>query len=153
MGNYNSGRRPNPQRLREVLGETHLPRHNHTEPQPPVRDIAKPVLSTLGGLIWDELAPICLEMGTLTTADVATFATLCELEATRRFASKQKDPRTDEEDPEAPMKIGAALKLERQTAVALRPFYDYFGMTPFGRAKIRLPKAPKPVSKWAGVLR
>ena len=46
------------------------------------------------------------------------------------------------------VKVHPALKLESDTATKLRPFYDYFGMTPTGRARIHVPKSEAP-SKWA----
>lgn len=99
-------------------------------------------MSTPAGVLWDELAPICLTMGTLTTADVKPFKTLCELQATFDEAASRK---------------GTALfdaRLERETATALRPYYDLFGLNPVSRAKIQLPKTDDaPASKWAGALR
>lgn len=111
--------------------------------------------------MWDRLAPVCLAMGTLTVADVATFAAMCELQATMVEASSQKDAPgfgmfTLGEDYNGVPKVGvhAAIKVERETATALRPFYDYFGMTPTSRSKIQVPKqAEEPESKWAGALK
>lgn len=118
-------------------------------------------LSTAAGAIWDRVAPICLAMGTLTTADVPAFVRYCELEVTAREASSQKDAPgfamfTISQDFDGAAKVGvhAAIKVERETAAALRPYYDFFGMTPTSRARIQVPKkADEPVSKWAGVLK
>jgi hypothetical protein len=113
---------------------------NENEVRPPAGEITKPAtLSMAGGLVWDELAPVCLAMGTLTTADVKAFATACELQATFTAAAGFKG--TPEFD----------ARLERETAAALRPYYELFGLTPVARARISVPKAEKPVSKWAGM--
>ena len=104
-------------------------------------------------------------MGTLTVADVPAFARMCELQATAEAASAHKaEPGfslflfTTVVDGAGNMhpqvKVHPAIKLEGETAVKLRPYYDYFGMTPSGRARLRVPKkAEEPPSKWAGALR
>ena len=162
MGYENSGRRPKPTALKVLQGNPGKRPLNAAEPQPPAGAIEKPVgLSAGAGLIWDELAPICVTMGTLTTADLRPFGKLCELEATAVQASSQKDAPgfgmfTLSEDYNGAAKVGvhAAIKVERETAVALRPYYDYFGMTPSSRARIQVPKkAEEPASKWAGALK
>jgi hypothetical protein len=99
-------------------------------------------------------------MGTLTPADLRPFATLCELQATLVQASAQKDavgfaPFTLSEDYNGAPKVGthAALRLERETATTVRPYYEYFGLTPASRARISVPKKSDaaPESKWAGI--
>jgi P27 family predicted phage terminase small subunit len=107
---------------------------------------------------WSELAPVCIAMGTLTLADSAAFATLCELEATRRHASSQKDAEgfgmfTISQDYNGADKVGvhAAIKVERETAQALRPYYEKFGLEPAGRSRISVPKQTV-VSKWEGLV-
>ena len=113
--------------------------------------------------MWDEIAPVALAMGTLTTADVQAFATLCELEVTRRQASLEKNREgfspfmvttmVDSAGNEhMNVKEHPAIKLERNTAAALRPYYEKFGLEPVGRARISVPKQKEPESKWAGVL-
>jgi hypothetical protein len=113
----------------------------------------------MASVVWDELAPLALEMGTLTAADVSCFATLCELEATRRHASQQKDAEgwamfTLGENYSGTLKVGvhAAIKVESETAAKLRPFYEQFGLSgPYGRARLKVKnKTAEPVSKWAG---
>jgi len=99
-------------------------------------------------------------MKTLTVADVRPFASLCELQSTPQETSAAKDGRElfrlkvqDSGDPESPLEIvvDAALKLERETATALRPYYELFGLTPVSRARIVVPKPDAPASKWAGI--
>ena len=160
MGNQNSGRRPNPTALTVLRGNPSRKKLNENEPRPPCGEIRKTTgLSSAAGVVWDDLAPKCLAMGTLTTVDLRAFATLCELQATILTASAQKDAEgfamfTISEDYNGAVKVGthAAVRLERETAQALRPYYEYFGLTPASRARISVPKAAdEPVSKWAGI--
>ena len=158
MGNKNSGPRPSPHALKVLRGTTRKDRLNPEEPQPS-RAVEKPAtLSQQASEIWDRLAPVVLDMGTLTAADVPAFARLCELQATSEMASGQKRAEgfapfvLSEDYNGAPVvKIHAALKLERETATAIRPFYDYFGMTPTGRARIRVPERKQPKDDWAAL--
>jgi phage terminase small subunit len=164
MGNHNSGRRPKPTALKVLRGNPGKRRLNAQEPKPPVGDVGKPaMLCVAAASVWDEMAPIALSMGTLTTADVAAFATFCELEATRRLSSLEKNREgftpflmssiTDSAGNEH-LKVSEhpAIKLERNTAAALRPYYEKFGLEPVGRARISVPQVEQPVSKWAGAL-
>lgn len=137
---------------------------NENEVRPPSGEVVKPSrLSPGGSVVWDELAPICIQMGTLTAADVRVFGSMCELQSTMLETSAAKDGRAlftlekyDQDDDDSPMviQIDAILKLERETAIALRPYYALFGLEPVSRARISVPKkAEAPVSKWAGALK
>jgi hypothetical protein len=98
-------------------------------------------------------------MRTLTVADVRPFASLCELQATMQATAAAKAGRSlftleiGDADPKSlTVKIDAVLKLERETANALRPYYEVFGLTPSARARLAMPPtAEAPVSKWAGL--
>ncbi len=162
MGNQNSGRRPKPTALKVLQGNPGQRKLNTREPKPPAGVVVRPGhLSGAAVAIWDELAPIAMAMGTLTPADVAPFVTLCELELTRRLASAEKNRDgftpflvTTVPDPDGEVHIKMsehpAIKLERSTAAALRPYYEKFGLEPVGRARIALPKGDEaPASKWA----
>jgi len=147
--------------LKVLRGVTRKDRLNPAEPLPPAGEVPKPAgLSARAGVVWDGLAPICLAMRTLTPADVLPFARLCELQATAEEASRQKDAPgfamfTLSEDYNGAAKVGihAAIRVERETSSALRPYYEYFGMTPSSRSRIQVAKpADEPVSKWAGAL-
>lgn len=164
MGNQNSGRRPAPTKLTVLRGNPSHKKLNENEPTPPAGDPVKPTgLSPGASAVWDELAPICIAMGTLTVADVRVFASMCELQSTMQETSAAKDGRAlfalereDRDDEQSPMviQIDAILKLERDTATALRPYYALFGLEPVSRARISVPKkAEAPTSKWAGVLK
>jgi len=147
MGNENSGRRPQPTKLRVLRGNPSKKRLNPAEPQPPAGEVVRPSgLSAGAVVVWAELAPICLAMGTLTTADVRVFGTLCELQATLLLASASKADLN-------PIESAGAIKLERDTAATLRPYYALFGLEPVSRARVSVPKTDAPASKWAGALR
>ena len=143
MGNRNSGPRPTATAVKLLRG-VRKDRINFQEARPPTGAIAKPPeLWDRAARVWDELAPLCLDMGTLSAADVRPFALLCELQATAIVASEMKrKPKT--------FRDGAAL--EKQVATAIRPYYALFGLDPVSRQRIRVASndAP-PVSKWAGL--
>lgn len=157
-GNHNSGRRPKPTALKVLQGNPGKRRLNEAEPRPPDGVVQPPAMSGAARRVWDDIAPVCIAMGTLTTADVWAFKTLCELQATIDMASAQKDapefaPFTVSDDYNGAPKMGlhAAIKLEKDYAPVIRPYYDYFGLNPTGRAKVSVPKT-EPVSKWAGII-
>ena len=92
MGNKNSGPRPKPTALKLLRGVTRADCVNVHEPQPPPGAVTKPVTLSVGaGRMWDEWAPLCIQMGTLTAGDVRPFAMLCELQATVNRAAALKD--------------------------------------------------------------
>jgi phage terminase small subunit len=142
-GNANSGRRPQPTALKVLKGVTRRDRINPEEPIAPHDAVTQPDgLSVAASRVWAEIAPVCLAMKTLTAADVSAFAKLCELESSSRANARKKD-----EDPES-----FSIRIELDTAAALRAYYDYFGMTPMARSRIRVPKAEPVASKWAGIV-
>jgi phage terminase small subunit len=153
-----------PSALKVLRGNPGNRKINANEPKPPEGAIVRPSgLSPHAAPVWDELAPIAIAMHTLTTADVAALATLCELEATRRLASAEKNREdfrpflvTTVPDPDGNTHTKVtehpALRLERATASALRPYYEKFGLEPVGRARISLPKGEQKPSKWAGLI-
>ena len=141
MGNSNSGRRPRPTALKVLRGNPGQRKLNTQEPKPPAGEVVKlPGLSAGAAAIWDELAPVCLVMGTLTPADRRPFGTLCELQSSLDRASVLKGVGEWE----------SALKLEKEFAGLIRPYYALFGLEPVSRAKIVVPKQ-EPVNKWAAL--
>jgi|SRR5215831_742551 len=127
MGSQHSGRKPIPAAVKALRGVTRgINRH---EPVPPAGVPVMPGwLTTRAQEVWQRLAPLCAEMGTLTPADVDAFGTLCSLQARLETA---KDER-----------------LLLRFANAVRQFYALFGLEPISRAKIQVPKKNEPVSKW-----
>lgn len=137
-GNRNSGRRPKPTALKLLEGNAGKRPLNDAEPQPPQGPVERPAyLSAAAVVVWDEEAPIALAMGTLTKADRRAFATMCELVATFQANAAKDEP-------------SSATAVN--TANSLKAYYDYFGMTPSGRSRIKIPKAKAPESKWAGIV-
>jgi phage terminase small subunit len=163
MGNRNSGRRPQPTALKVLRGNPGKRPLNADEPTPPPGDVEKPTtLSTPAAAVWDRLAPIAIAMRTLTRADVTAFAMCCELQATLEWAAGRKDapPRAKGERPavwvrRCHARLAAAIKIEKDFAPIIRPYYALFGLEPVSRAKIQVPKtADAPIaSKWTGILK
>jgi hypothetical protein len=143
MGYENSGRRPQPRSLKVLRGNPSKTRLSELEPVPPAGEVVKPAGLAAGvEAVWDELAPICLAMRTLTLGDVRVFVTMCELQASFNENAAQRG--TD----------GFNGRRELDIATTLRPYYALFGLEPVSRARIQIPKTPEaPTSKWAGVLK
>jgi len=164
MGYENSGRRPQPTALKMLRGNPSKTKLNMDEPKTPEGPVVKPgMLSPGASVVWDRVSPVVLYMGTLTTGDVETFVRYCELQATADESARQKgepgfslflyttmvDSAGNEHQN---VKVHPAIKVELETSVKLRPFYEYFGMCPSGRARLHMPKKEaEPVSKWAGI--
>ena len=129
--------------MKVLRGNPGLRKLNENEPSPPSGDLTKPAgLSERAGVVWDELEPVLVYMGTLTPADVRPFWTLCEMQATWELNCRLKG--SDEFKP----------RVELELANGMRPYYEYFGMTPASRARISVKKkAEEPQSKWSGALK
>ena len=159
MGNRNSGRRPKPTALKVLQGNPGQRKLNEAEPKPPVGEVVPPAATSKAALvIWERLAPVAKAMGTLTTADVWAFKTLCELQASMDMASRAKDaeefaPFTVSDDYNGAPKMGlhGALGLELKYAPVIRPYYEKFGLEPVGRARISVPKSAQPADDWAAL--
>ncbi len=161
MGIRNSGRKPKPTALKLLQGNPGKRPLNTSEPKPPVGEVVKPAtLSPAASLVWDEMAPNCLAMGTLTVVDVQSFESMCELQATMRQTSRAKSGKSlftleadSDDSSRLEIVIDAIVKTERETAAALRPYYAMFGLDPASRSRLHVTKDEAPVSKWAGALR
>lgn len=145
MGFERSGRRPKPIALRQLQGNPGKRKLTGAVVPPSGAIVVPGALSGLGRAVWDEIAPVCLAMGTLTTADVQAFATLCELEATIRQARPWKDQ---------PKTLKAALRIELRYAAQLRAYYALFGLDPVSRARLQTQPTEADIqNKWAGILK
>jgi phage terminase small subunit len=163
VGNRNSGRRPQPTALKVLRGNPGKRPLNTDEPTPPPGDVEKPsTLSRPAADIWDRLVPLAIAMKTVTRADATAFAMLCELQATLEWAAGRKDPppRNPRESKgrwvrRSHERLAAAIKIEKDFAPIIRPYYALFGLEPVSRAKIHVPQPAEPAapSKWAGVLK
>src|SRR5262245_9304150 len=130
-------------------GHNRLPPHIHAlrgtkprttrPPQPSVELLPaiKPTLTPAADRIWDQLAPIIEQFGALTVGDGYAFGVCCELLATMQHLSATKDAAY----------AADVLKLERDTANALRPYLAMFGLEPLARLRL-VAAAPPPPSKW-----
>ena len=143
MGYENCGRRPKSTALKILQGNPGKRRLNPNEIRPPVGEVVKPAtLSAGAATVWDEIAPICLYMGTLTAADVKAFARMCELEATWNAIIALKGKKS--------FKPHRELQLARD----LRPYSAIFGLEPASRSRIHVRKPDaEPQAKWAGALK
>lgn len=155
-GNHNSGRRPKPTALKVLQGNPGKRPLNQAEPKPPSGEVVMPgELSQAGRVVWGRLSPIARAMGTLTTADVEAFKTLCELQASLDMAARMKDSPefavVTVSDDGAVMAAHPVFSLELKYAPVIRPYYERFGLEPAGRSRIQLPEKA-PTSKWAGML-
>src|SRR5262245_14582037 len=134
MGGMGSGRRRLHSVVRSWRGVPASNRPRGQRPEPPAGQVQKPAtISGPAGKVWDRLAPICLEMGTLTAADVTVFGTLCELQARLEAAATAKTDIV-------------------RTANTLRRFYQLFGLEPVSRGRIMVAAPPDSPSKWDGIL-
>jgi len=156
-GNRNSGRRPKPTALKLLAGNPGKRPLNQDEPKP-AGPVKKPEgLSARASDAWDREAPKCQRMNTLTAADVEAFATLCELIATRELIAKEKSSAefrllvqeaTVDHDGDTHLKVreNPLLRMERQTASAMRAYLEMFGLNASSRSKIRTP-GEKPANR------
>ena len=148
-----AGRPALPVALHLARGTFRRDRHGE-KPAPVVAPgkVLKPSgLSEAAARVWDELAPICVALGTLTRADQRAFGVLCELQATCEAASATKGA------------SAVGMRAERLAAAAVRPYYELFGLAgPLSRTRLPKPAVddfdpfldgprPKPKSKWTGI--
>ena len=102
-------------------------------------------------------------MGTLTTADEQAFATLCELIATRELVAAEKSApgfqaicteATVDAEGEVRVKTreNPLLRVERQTASTLKPYWQMFGLEASSRSRIKAP-GQTPVNRLKQFLR
>jgi Phage terminase, small subunit len=147
-----SGRRPLPIAIHIARGTYRPSRHGPRAVTVPAGTVPKPAaLSEPAGRVWDELAPICLAMGTLTPSDVHAFVVLCELLATFRQAATTKTT------------SAVTMRAERAAAAAVKPWLELFGLAgPLSRRHLPPVVSPDaddayfgaPVkSRWADLLK
>src|SRR5688572_21929904 len=106
----------------QLAGTYRKGRHaNLVDIKPPANPtVPKPAyLSVSAALAWDQLAPICAAMGTLTPTDVRAFTVLCELQGTQDAICAMKSAPGFQ--PFSGGKPDPAFRLEREGAAALRP--------------------------------
>ena len=146
---FSGGRNRKSATIHELQGTLRRDRHRGVEPVAPVGAVEKPTgLSRVAGAVWDSLAPVAIRMGTLTPADVWAFGTLCELQGTLDLAARQKDAESFSLFTARGM--ADVIRLEKQYATAIRPYYALFGLSASDRSRMGLPACePAPSGKWA----
>jgi len=111
-----AGRRPKPSHLKLLEGTARPDRARTAEPQPPDGEVQRPAfLKGRAATLWNQYAPACEKMGTLTVVDVPTMAAWCVLMA--NFERK-----------------GAAMQASQ--IAQMRLLGDALGMSASARAKI-----------------
>lgn len=141
------GRRPASTAMKVLRGNPGQRRLNTHEPEPPAGEVRIPPGLSAGAVrVWEQYAPVCVQMGTLSRADVLAFVTLCELEATLAIGRQWKA---------SPDTVADGVKLEKEFAPIVRQYYALFGLEPVSRARIVVPKTKPdtPAAKWAGILK
>ena len=143
-----------------LAGTFRKSRHgNLVDIRPPANAVKVPkpaYLSAQAGQVWDALAPRCEAMGTLTPTDVRAFTVLCELQATQEAVCALKNAPGFQ-----PVLSGGrpdpAFRLERESAAALRPWYESFGLTAGSRVRLHVeapseqPKSPSSLARFRQV--
>lgn len=159
-GNSNSGRRPQPTRLRILRGNPGRRPLNPHEPQPPPVDDAfdtpPPEIEAdqLAAAEWRRVVPLMRVCGLASQAERAALIALCQqwsryLEAqgkVRELGMIVKKTRG------VPM-VNPYLAVSDRALAHCQKLWGELGLTPSGRARLSaLPQAePKEASKWAGL--
>jgi len=161
MGNSNSGRRPQPTRLKVLRGNPSKTRLNPREPQPPPASEAfespPPELLTDGVATaeWQRVAPMLRACGLVSEAERSALTALCQqwsryLEAQGKVQSLGMIVKKPSGVPVVNPYLAVA---DKALALCLKLWVE-LGLTPSGRSRmVALPVAePEPASKWARLL-
>jgi P27 family predicted phage terminase small subunit len=137
-GNHNSGRKPKPTRLTELLGNPGGRPLNHREPQFDTAGVAPSKhLDEDARQVWTEYAQLLSSRGLLTVADVLKFELLCTASGRLRQVGRLLPVGiTSETNP----KILAA---EVRYMLLLDKFASAFGMDPASRVRLKTPEPQK----------
>jgi hypothetical protein len=143
---YVPGPTPTPTAVNRRRGFPGKRRINHAEPQPQPTTAAPPAgLSGLALEIWEQLAPECVQLGTLTKLDRLEFEKACRLEAIGRQrlavieAGGIEPAKVSQADPTAAM-----LRFLHQASA----IFARYGIGAADRTRIHV-EASKPASRWA----
>ena len=160
-GNANSGRRPQPTRLRVLRGNPGRRPINPREPQPPpVPDgfeIPPPEIEidALAAAEWRRVIPILKVSGLASTAERSALIALCQQWS--RYLEAQGKVRElgmiVKKTSGIPM-INPYLAVADRALAHCQKLWAELGLTPSGRARLSaLPQAePQEASKWAGLV-
>lgn len=162
MGNWNSGRRPQPSALKVLRGNPGKRPLNPAEPTIPAADptFDTPPLELAEDLAaaaeWRRVAPILRRVGLVSETERAALTALCQ-QWSRYLAAHQQVIALGmciETTKAVPIPNPYLLVADRALSHCQR-LWSELGLTPSGRARAsKLPAAPadKVPSKWAGLL-
>jgi P27 family predicted phage terminase small subunit len=160
-GNWNSGRRPQPTRLRVLRGNPGKRPLNPKEPQPPPAtdefdtppsDVA---LDALASAEWKRVVPILRICGLASQAERSALIALCQqwsryLEA----QTKIRDLGMIVKKPNGGLMTNPYLFVADRALSHCHKLWQELGLTPSGRARLSAltQVEPQQASKWAGLL-
>lgn len=125
-----------------------------SEPKPPSKVLRPPAWLSKGALLtWKEFAPICMEMGTLTTADTMPMARYCEMliqwrECQRIIVEKGMtfDVLSDDGKSVKYVAQRPEIGIANRLAVCLRALEGDLGLSALARGKIDMKPKEKQVN-------
>lgn len=138
------GPKPEASAIKRAKGNPGKRQLNDDEPLPPVGEIVPPKMSKGARKVWDGLAPICIAMKVLTTADVLSFARHCENIARDLSirALLEREGHVYKTKAATGKVIGMAKRPELSELLQLQSIIaagdDRFGLNPSARSKIRV---------------
>lgn len=142
------GRKPLPDRIKQLKGTLRPHRINGDAPTPPPGMPAMPFwLSKKGQPFWKQYAEEFHDMGILTTMDQAAFGCLCEIISTIKAMNKILDQDGILIYEGSVPKKHPAFGILKDAWAQLRAFAVEFGMTPSSRSRVSVEK-PKTLTKF-----
>jgi len=96
--------------------------------------------------VWARLAPVCVEMGTLTSADGELFGILCQALADDAWARETlaREGRVVQSRTSGYLMPHPAIGIQRTAWATAMRLSQRFGLTPGDRAALRIPPAATP---------
>ena len=121
------GKKTKPHKLKVLEGVNNKDRLNYDEPIPCDKDLRRPTwVNGYAREVWERLEPELVEMKVLTFVDRDIFGAYCV--AVKDFRDAEKD---------------GDVRLTLQVGREMRILASELGMSPSGRAGLRVPKSPK----------
>ncbi len=147
------GRPPKPKGINDLNGDPGKRRRNTVEPTlPPETPEPPPTLDDVSRAEWDYIVPLMSQMGVLTRIDRSALIAYCEAWSRyRRVCDEVIKYGFEDLDGKAT----AAARLVKAYGQEVLRYLVEFGMTPAGRARMRIvlpTKGEKKKSKWGSTL-
>jgi P27 family predicted phage terminase small subunit len=158
-GNWNSGRRPQPTKLKVLRGKAKKIRADEPQPPPATEDFDTPPLELDGDALaiaeWSRIVPLLRVCGLISNAERSALIALCQQWS--RYLEAQQKVRTlgmIVKKPSGNPVTNPYLMVCDHALQQCRAMWAELGLTPSGRSKMSaLPLAePQEASKWAGLL-